>query len=138
MPWLAGMAPEAAAASSWPCWAGQTDRQTDRQTLDTFVAKCHFLWNNDPGKRRGREREREGGKEGGANSFILFGHTGGHFKTLAKTHTHCTGLTIRSDTNARFRAGMDVTLALNRVFVSDRMVNPVVWLDMICNFSLIK
>ena len=36
------------------------------------------------------EGEREGGKEGGANSFILFGHTGGHFKTLAKTHTHCT------------------------------------------------
>ena len=36
-----------------------------------------------------------------------------------------TGLTIRSDTNTRFRAYVTAIPALNREFVSDRMVNPV-------------
>ena len=39
----------------------------------------------------------------------------------------CTGLTIRSDTNTRFRAHVTAIPALNREFVSDRMVNPVVY-----------
>ena len=36
-----------------------------------------------------------------------------------------TGLTIRSDTNTRFRANVTAIPALNREFVSDRLVNPV-------------
>ena len=38
-----------------------------------------------------------------------------------------TGLTRRSDTNTRFRAYVTAIPALNREFVSDRMVNPVEW-----------